>query len=80
MRSEDRNWLVTLLMVVVLAAVAWLAGGAIRTGLLWVGRAPDFAGDVGAMASVALFLLLVLGYWLYDYVPRSGGERRGRAR
>ncbi|WP_276258812.1 hypothetical protein [Haloglomus litoreum] len=76
MRREDRSWVVTLLMVVVLAAVAWLGGGAIRVGLLWAGRTPDFAGDVGAMASVALFLLLVLGYWLYDYVPWSQDGRR----
>lgn len=79
MRPEDRSWVVKLLMVVVLAAVAWLGGGAIRTGLLLLGNSRDFAGDVGAMAAVALFLLLVLGYWLYDYVPWSEGES-GRQR
>ncbi|WP_254821094.1 hypothetical protein [Haloglomus halophilum] len=81
MRAEDRSWAVKLLIVVVLAAVAWLAGGAVRAGLLLLGNTQDFASDVGAMSAVGLFLLLVLGYWLYDYVPWSQGEpRHGRAR
>ncbi|WP_254829521.1 hypothetical protein [Haloglomus salinum] len=81
MRAEDRSWGVKLLMVIVLAAVAWLGGGAVRAGLLFLGNDADFASDVGAMSAVALFLLLVLGYWLYDYVPWSQGEpRSGRTR
>lgn len=76
MRSEDRNWVVKLMMVVVLAAVAWLGGGAIEVGLVLLGNTQDFANDVGAMSAVALFFLLVVGYWLYDYVPWSQGEAR----
>jgi hypothetical protein len=76
MRAEDRSWGVKLLMVIVLAAVAWLGGGAVRAGLLFLGNDADFASDVGAMSAVALFLLLVLGYWLYDYVPWSQDGRR----
>jgi hypothetical protein len=76
MRTEDRSWGVKLLIVVALAAVAWLTGGAVRAGLLLLGNTPDFASDVGAMAAVALFLLLVVGYWLYDYVLWSQGEPR----
>jgi hypothetical protein len=77
MQREDRGWLVTLLTVVVLAAVAWLGGGAVRVGLLVAGRGQDFASDMGVLASGALFLLLLLAYYLYDYVPRDGGTGRG---
>jgi hypothetical protein len=74
MRNEDRSWLVTLLMVVVLAAVAWLGGGAVRAGLVVMGRSRDFASDFGILTSGVLFLLLLLAYYLYDYVPRENGS------
>lgn len=69
MQRQDRSWLVTLLLLVVLATVAWLAGGAVRTGLRMLGRTPDFASDVGALSATALFVLLLVGYVIYDYVP-----------
>ncbi|PSP96512.1 hypothetical protein BRC89_13900 [Halobacteriales archaeon QS_4_70_19] len=69
MQRQDRSWVVTLLLLVVLAAVAWLAGGAIQTGLLLLGRTSDFASDVGALSATALFVLFLLGYVVHDYVP-----------
>jgi hypothetical protein len=76
MERQDRSPFIRLLTVIVLAAVAWLAGGAIRTGLLALGNTTDFASDIGGLSAAALFVLFVLGYFLYDYVPRD--ERPGR--
>jgi hypothetical protein len=76
MRRQDRSPVVTLLILVVLAAVAWLGGGAVRIGLLALGNGQDFASDVGALSATALFGLLLVGYLLYDFVPRN--ERPGR--
>lgn len=76
MRRQDRSPVVTLLILVVLAAVAWLGGGAVRIGLLALGNGQDFASDVGALSAAALFGLLLVGYLLYDFVPRN--ERPGR--
>jgi succinate dehydrogenase/fumarate reductase cytochrome b subunit len=76
MRRQDRSPVVTLLILVVLAAVAWLGGGAVRIGLLALGNGQDFASDVGALSAAALFGLLLVGYLLYDFIPRN--ERPGR--
>lgn len=76
MRRQDRSPVVTLLVLVVLAAVAWLGGGAVRISLLALGNGQDFASDVGALSATALFGLLLLAYFLYEFVPRN--ERSDR--
>jgi hypothetical protein len=77
MKRQDRGPVVTLLLLVVLASVAWLGGGAVRVGLLATGNTPDFASDVGAMSATALFVLLVVGYFVYDRRPER--DRPGRS-
>lgn len=76
MRRQDRSPVVTLLVLVVLAAMAWLGGGAVRIGLLALGNGQDFASDIGAISAATLFGLLLLGYFLCDFVPRD--ERSDR--
>ena len=76
MQRQDRSPVVTLMLLVVLASVAWLGGGAVRIGLLALGNTPDFASDVGAMSATALFVLLVVGYLIYDRRPER--DRPGR--
>lgn len=69
MRREDRSWAASVMILVVLAALAWLLGGGVRLLLLTLGEGRDFAGDVGAIAAIVAFLLLLLAYFFYAYVP-----------
>lgn len=76
MKRQDRSPVVTLMLLVVLASIAWLGGGAVRVGLLALGNTPDFASGVGAMSATALFVLLVVGYFVYESLPER--DRPGR--
>ncbi|TSD16030.1 hypothetical protein DP107_02285 [Haloglomus irregulare] len=76
MKRQDRSPVVTLMLLVVLASVAWLGGGAVRVGLLALGNTPGFASGVGAMSATALFVLLVVGYFVYESLPER--DRPGR--
>lgn len=80
MRFRDRTWLVNLMTVVALAAAALLSGGVIRAGLLLLEYDPDLASDAGSLSAVVLFVLLLIGYYLYDIFPwpRDGATDQSR--
>jgi cbb3-type cytochrome oxidase subunit 3 len=74
MDREDSSWVTTIMMLVILAAVAWLLGGGVRLLLLTLGESRDFASDIGAISAIVGFLLLLGAYFFYTYVPRATGD------
>lgn len=74
MDREDSNWVTTIMMLVILAAVAWLLGGGVRLALLTLGESRDFAGDIGAISAIVGFLLLLGAYFFSTYIPSATGD------
>lgn len=74
MQREDRSWAASVMILIVLAALAWLLGGGVRLLLLTLGENADFAGDMGAIAAMVGFLVLLFAYFFYAYVPTETGD------
>lgn len=45
--------------LILFAAMAWITGGVVRVVLVFLGTAPGYAGNVGGLAALVTFVLLV---------------------
>lgn len=45
--------------LILFAALGWITGGVVRVVLVFLGTAPGYAGDVGGLAALVTFVLLV---------------------
>lgn len=60
----------TVVLTLLLAAVgAWLVGSLLRAGLTAVGFDVVYAGDVGGLAALVVFLLVVSGLAYHRFSP-----------